>query len=162
MDFQFKPLGKTCAATGQPLVPGSWCHSVLVERQGQQVRLDYAANAWQGPPADAIGHWRSRVPLARMQPGQKVDPDALWRYFEQLTEEASPSQESQRYVAALLLLKLKRLRLVDVLTDDDGSTLLLEGLHGEGVFEVRNLQLPDADTSALQQQLKTQLATEWS
>jgi len=162
MDFQFKPLGKTCAATGRPLVPGSWCHSVVVERQGQQLRLDYAADAWQGPPTDAIGHWRARVPVAKYPLAVRVDPDALMRYFEQLSEEASPSQEPQRYVSALLLLRLKRLRLDDVRTEDDGSVLLLEGMHGEGVFEVRNLELPDADATELQQQLKSQLAAEWT
>jgi hypothetical protein len=162
MDFQFKPLGKTCAGTGRPLVPGSWCHSVLVERQGQQQRLDYAAEAWNGPPTDAIGHWRSRVPLPKNPQALRVDPDALWRYFEQLCEEASPSQDPQRYIAALLLLKLKRLRLDDVIAHDDGSILVLEGVHGEGMFEVPNLALPDAESSNLQQQLKVHLATEWA
>ena len=46
--------------------------------------------------------------------------------------------------------------------DEDGSVLVLEGLHGEGLFEVRNLQLPDAESAALQQELKQQLAAEWS
>lgn len=162
MDYHFKPLGKTCAATGQPLAPGSWCHSVVVERNGQQQRLDYSTSAWQGPPADAVGYWRTRVPLPRNPQAIRIDPDALMRYFEQLTEEASPNQEPQRYVAALLLLKHKRLKLVDVLTADDGQRLLLEGLHGEGVFEVADLQLPDAAASELQQALKTQLAMEWT
>lgn len=162
MEYHFKPLGKTCAASGEPLTPGSWCHSVVVERQGQQVRLDYAAAAWQGPPADAIGHWKMQVPLPKNPQSLKVDPEALMRYFEQLSEEASPSQEPQRYASALLLLKLKRLRLDDVRDDDDGTVLLLEGLHGEGLFEVRNLQLPDTDASQLQLELKQHLAAEWS
>ena len=103
MDYQFKPLGKVCAASGQPLIPGHWCHSVVVERQGQQLRLDYAEESWTGPPADALGYWKSRVPFPKNPQAIKVDPDALLRYFEQLSEEASPNQESQRYVSALLL-----------------------------------------------------------
>ncbi len=162
MDYHIKPLGKTCAATGQPLSPGSWCHSVVVERQGQQLRLDYADDAWQGPPPDAIGHWRIQVPLPKNPNAIKVDPDALMSYFEQLSEEASPGQEAQRYVSALLLLKLKRLRLEDVRRDDAGSFLILEGMHGEGLFEVANLQLPDEDATRLQQELKLQLAAEWT
>jgi hypothetical protein len=160
MDFQLKPLGKTCAATGQPLVPGSVCHSVVVERNGQFLRLDYSDAAWRGPPADAVGYWRTRVPLASSV--QRLDPDALMRYFEQLCEDASPSQDTNRYVAALLLLKLKRLQLDDVRQDDDGEYLLLSGSRGEGVFEVRNLQLPDAELSRLQQALKSHLAAEWT
>lgn len=162
MDFHFKPLGKTCAATGRPLVPGSWCHSVVVERNGQQQRLDYSAEVWQGPPSDAIGYWRVRVPMPKSPQSIRIDPDALMQYFEQLSEEASPNQESQRYVSTLLLLKMKRLKLVDIQESDDGPILLLEGLHGEGVFEVRDLQLSDADAAALQQELKTQLMAEWT
>jgi hypothetical protein len=162
MEYQLKPPGKTCAATGQPLVPGSVCHSVVVERQGQLIRLDYAADRWPGPPVDAVGHWTTTVPASKSAAGTNVDPESLWRFFEQLCEEASPSQDEARYAAALLLLKLKKLRLNDVRHDPDGAWLLLEGTHGEGAYEVRNLTLSDDDTRRLQQTLKTQLATEWS
>lgn len=167
MDYQFKPLGKVCATTGKPLVPGSWCHSVVVERSGQQLRLDFSEEGWRGPPSDAIGAWRCQVPLPRNPQNIRIDPDALMRYFEQLCEEASPAQETQRYICALLLLKWKRLRLDDVAgtADDDRPDehiLILEGTHGEGRFEVRNLQLPDDEALQLQNQLRTQLAGEWT
>lgn len=126
------------------------------------MRLDYAADSWNGPPEDAIGHWRVQVPFPKQAHLVRIDPDALMRYFEQLSEEASPSQEPQRYVMALLLLKQKRLQLVDALPDDEGDILRLEGLHGEGVFEVRNLALPDVDLNQLQDALKTQLAAGWT
>jgi len=163
VEFHFKPLGKSCATTGAPLQPGSWCHSVVVERNGQQQRLDYSEAGWSGAPADAIGHWRSQVPLPKSPHEVRIDPEALMRYFEQLSEEASPSQEPQRYVAALVLLKQRRLRLEDVQTDDEGrSQLILEGTHGEGLFQVTDLQLADADASRWQAELKTHLTTEWT
>ena len=160
MDYRLKPLGKTCAATGQPLAPGSVCHSVVVERDGQFVRLDYSPAGWQGPPPSAVGYWQLRVPPPK--PVHSIDPDALMRYFEQLCEEASPSQDVNRYVSALLLLKLKRLKLDDVRCDDDGEFLQLTGTRGEGTFDVRRLDLPDDELSQLQQSLKTQLAAEWT
>lgn len=161
MDYQLKPLGKTCAATGQPLAPGSLCHSVVIERDGQFVRQDYSEAGWQGPPANAVGYWQLRVPQPKQ--ARSVDPDALMRYFEQLCEEASPSQDVNRYVSALLLLKLKRLTLDDVrTTDGDGEFLLVSGTRGEGVFEVRRLELPDDELCHLQQALKNQLAAEWT
>lgn len=160
MDYQLKPLGKTCASTGQPLTPGTVCHSVVVEREGRLLRLDYSEAGWQGPPPDAIGYWRTVVPP--VEPARRIDPDSLMRYFEQLSEEASPRAETMRYVAALLLLKWKRLKLDDVRTDEEGEWLLLSGTRGEGVFEVRNLQLPDAELARLQHELKTQLSEEWT
>lgn len=162
MDYQLKPLGKTCSATGQPLAPGSLCHSVLIERQGQFVRLDYSESGWKGPPEGAIGHWVTEVPLVKNPGAQRVDPDALLQYFEQLCEEASPSQEANRYVSALLLLKLKRLKMDDVRHDEDGEWLILSGVRGEGPFEVRHLDMPDDELLGLQQQMKASLATEWA
>lgn len=160
MDYQLKPLGKTCASTGQPLIPGTVCHSVVVERDGRLVRLDYSEAGWQGPPPDALGYWRTVVPP--VEPARRIDPDSLMRYFEQLSEEASPRAEILRYVAALLLLKWKRLKLDDVRGDEEGEWLLLSGSRGEGVFEVRNLQLPDAELARLQHELKTHLSEEWT
>jgi hypothetical protein len=160
MDYQLKPLGKTCTATGQPLAPGSVCHSVVVERNGQFVRLDYSSGSWKGPPADAIGYWQTRVPEPKH--AHHIDPDALMRYFEQLCEEGSPNQDVSRYVSALMLLKMKRLKLDDVRRDEDGEHLQLSGLRGEGAFEARHLQLPDDELAGLQQQLKAQLAGEWT
>jgi hypothetical protein len=160
MDYQLKPLGKTCAATGQPLAPGHVCHSVVLERDGRFVRMDYSDAGWKGPPANAIGYWKSRVPAP--QHPHRVDPAALMRYFEQLSEESSPLQETSRFVAALLLLKLRRLKLDDVRRDDDGEFLQLSGTHGEGSFEVRHLQIPEAELAELQQHLKAQLAAEWA
>jgi hypothetical protein len=162
MEYQIKPPGRVCAASGQPLVPGSSCHSVVLERDGQLVRLDYAAEHWAGPPEGAVGHWTTHVPTPKHAGQQPVAPETLMRYFEQLCEQADPEQDETRYVAALLLLKLKRLRLNDVRQTDDDAWLLLEGAHGEGQYEVRNLSLSDEDVARRQQTLKAHLATEWT
>lgn len=162
MDYDLKPLGKTCSQTGKPLQPGSLCHSVVVERNGQLLRLDFSSEGWQGPPEGALGHWTTRVPKPRHEDAQRIDPDVLMRYFEQLQEDAAPRQDGAKYVAALLLLKQRRLRLDDVRQTDDGEFLVVSGLRGEGTFEVRNLQLPDAETQQLQQELRAQFAMEWT
>src|SRR5262245_767266 len=98
MDYHLKPPGKTCAATGRPLVPGAVCHSVLVDQEGSLVRLDYSDDGWQGPPAGHVGYWRTIVPAARDANAQRLDPETALRYFEQLSEEANPAHDRQRYV----------------------------------------------------------------
>lgn len=162
MDYHLKPLGKTCAGTGQPLAPGSVCHSVVVEKDGELLRLDFSEAGWQGPPPEIIGHWKSTVPADPTAGQLRLDPEPLMRYFEQLSEEASPVHDRLRYVLALLLLKYRKLRLDDARDGDGEEVLVLSGLHGEGSFEVPNLQLPDQETQQLQQELRTHLAAEWS
>lgn len=159
MEYRFPPLGKVCSATGKPLAPGSTCRSALWEQNGQQVRKDFSDEGWIGPPAGAIGYWVMQVPEQAGPP--KLDPEQLMRYFEQLTEEASPSQDETRYLLALLLLQQRRLKLETVRSDEDGDVLVLAGTRGEGTFEVPHLRLADADIQARQNSLRFQLAAEW-
>jgi hypothetical protein len=161
MDYHLKPLGKTCAATGKPLAPGSVCHSVLVEREGTLQRLDFSDEAWTGPPAGHFGHWTLQVPLAVDPKEARIDPEIALRYFEQLSEEASPLHEPTRYALALVLLQQRKLKLENVRLEDETEILELSGVHGEGNFEVFNYHLDDAETQRLQAELKIQLATEW-
>lgn len=161
MDYHFKPLGKTCAATGQPLPPGSECHSILIERAGEMLRLDYSAAGWNGIPNEAIGYWKVRVP-EKNPAGIVIDPEQLFRVYEQLSESPLPSQETQRYVLALWLLRKKRLQLDGSRFDGDDEYLQLSGTHGEGSSEVRNLRLPDDELKHLQSALQQQLAAEWN
>lgn len=162
MDYHFKSPGKTCAATGRALVPGSICHSVLLEKNGVLTRMDYSDEGWQGPPAGHIGYWKIIVPAAHDPREQQLDPDTAFRYFEQLNEESSPTTVRQRYVLMLVLLQHRRLRLDGAHTDDDGEVLELSGRNGEGNYEVQNLKLSDAETQLVQAELKVHLATEWN
>ncbi|MBX3450333.1 MAG: hypothetical protein KF777_12270 [Planctomycetaceae bacterium] len=162
MDYHFRSLGKTCAATGQPLAPGSLCHSVVVDEQGLLKRLDFSEEGWTGQPPQTVAHWRTRVPDQPAGATVPIDPDSLFRYFEQLSEEASPGTEETRYVLALHLLKHRRLTVVQAHGEADDELLELSGTHGEGQFFVRNLHLDDAAVGSLQNVLRQQLATEWS
>lgn len=162
MDYQLKPLGKTCAATGEELAPGSVCYSALVEENGQLLRLDYSERGWTGPPKGAIGHWRGVVPAAEEARPKPLDPEALFRCFEQMSEDASPAQDKFRYVLALLLLQKRRLKLDGSRTDGDASYLQFVGSHGEGPYEVRDQQLTSEEIEQLEQGLAAQLAAEWS
>src|SRR5271155_4544764 len=111
MDYHLKPLGKICAATGKPLLPGSVCHSVLVEKEGSLVRMDFSQEGWSGVRPEYVGHWIVDVPEAPDPKTLRIDPDAALRYFEQLSEEAEPVHEKTRYVLALVLLQHRKLKL---------------------------------------------------
>jgi hypothetical protein len=160
MDYQLKPLGKSCSQTGKPLGPGEVCYSAVVEKGNEWVRLDFSAGAWSGPPEGALGYWRLTVPARDQTRRRALDPDALLRHFEQLCEDANPTRESFRYVLALLLVQRRRLRITLTRSDADGSVLELAGMQGEGPFEVRDQQLSELEIAALQQELETSLMAE--
>ncbi|MBW3541577.1 MAG: hypothetical protein KY476_15015 [Planctomycetes bacterium] len=155
MDYRLRPIGRTCAASGEPLPPGSRCVSALVERDGELVRLDFAEAHWSGPPEGTIGHWRSRASDAGAPGSQPLDPDSLMEHFERLCEEDVPATEKLRYVLALLLLQKKRLKLEGSRTIDDDDWFELIGTRAEGPFLIRDQQLNAAEIEELQQRLTT-------
>ncbi len=165
MDYQFRPLGKKCAATGADLVPGSVCHSVLLEQDGEITRLDYSDEAWTGPPPGTIAVWLCVIPKPVEVRRNLFEPQTLMRYFEQLTEEAQPAQEKLRYILALLLLQKRLLRLdgsrLDSTAGGEDEYLQLSGTHGEGQYEVQDLHLADTEMHELQAELNARLAAEW-
>jgi hypothetical protein len=160
MDYQLKPLGKTCSQTGITFGPGDVCYSAVVEKGNEWVRLDFSAGAWTGPPQGALGYWRLIVPARDQTRRHALDPDALLRHFEQLSEDGNPARENFRYVLALLLVQRRRLRITQTRSDGDGTVLELAGLQGEGPFEVRDQRLGESEITALQQELETSIMAE--
>ena len=158
MQYHVRPLGSVCAATGEPLRPGGRVRSALVLRDGAQVRLDYALTAWSGPPPGTLGHWAVRVPLEDETQDTKPDADALFRLLEtddDADARLNPEQDRLRYAAAVMLLAEKRLELSDTRTDDGDTYLILTGSGGEGPFEVRDLQMDEAEVGGLEAAMKT-------
>ena len=154
MEFNIRPLGKTCAATGQPLSSGQRCWSVLFEREGRLVREDYSDESWQGPPENAVGHWSCIVPEDPDSDRPRLmDADSLFDYFQQLDESPNRIQQQYRYVLALLLLRTRRLTLESVEEIDDRPTMRLIGTGGEGPFEVPEEHLEEGQIQTLQEQL---------
>lgn len=158
MDFQLRPVGKTCEKTGQPLTPGEMCHSVLIERQGKLTRLDFSHEAWAGPPEDAIAHWQLQVPESNEKQSQVLTTDDLMTYFEELSEAPNIMQEKLRYVLALILLQRRRLKLEGSRSDGEVEYLQLSGSRGDGDFEVRDQDLDEEEIEQLQNELSVGMA----
>jgi hypothetical protein len=159
MDYQLKPLGKTCSKSGAKLLPGDTCYSAVVSKGNQWERIDFSRDAWQGPPEDAIGYWRTIVP-PQTEPRRRLDPDALLRHFEQLCEDANPAQDKFRYVLALLLVQRRRLRITGTRTEGTTTILELSGMQGEGPFTVPEQQLKPDEIETLENELNERLTAE--
>ncbi|MFT4556437.1 MAG: hypothetical protein ACI92S_001782 [Planctomycetaceae bacterium] len=160
VDYQLKTIGKTCAGTGELLKAGTTCHSVLVDRDGELLRLDYSEEGWKGPPEDSVGEWLAIVPDDTPKP-KVIDTEALMRYFEQLSEDPNPAHDQMHYVLALLLLQKRRLRFDGQRTDEDGNEFLqVIGSKSEGPYEVADQELDDTEIANLQAALNAQLEAE--
>lgn len=153
MDFNVRPVAKTCTATGEELQPGRPCWSVLIEQDGRIIRQDFSEESWSGPPEGVIGYWQSMIPDRTSSPGTLLDADALFDYFLQLSEAPNKVELDYQYVLALLLLRKKRLLLEESTTVDDQPAMRLIGAGGEGPFDVVERDLSADRIQELQNQL---------
>jgi hypothetical protein len=105
------------------LQPGEQFYSVLIADGAEVVRRDYGEEAWNGPPDDAVGWWKSRMAEANAKKMNWAPNDVMLHYFQQLEEQAG--QEDIRYVLTLLMVRRRILRLEESEIDDAGRELLV-------------------------------------
>jgi hypothetical protein len=150
-DYEIQGPTKVCAATGRELKPGDRFHAVLVEQAGKLVRIDYATEAWPGPPPDAVAHWNGRVREANKPRKPVVNDDMLLGCFDRLKDTTDPDGSNFRYVVALLLMRRKRYRFEDVIRDPAGrDVLLLKDAKGGMVHQVTDPRLTDDQIATVQ------------
>jgi hypothetical protein len=153
VEYQIQSGQRQCCITGRMLEPGDLCYSVLVEDGSRLVRRDYSAEAWQGPPPEAVGYWQSRVPARDQTRRPVIDDDVLMDCFTRLAGEAEPAQLSFRYVVALLLMRRKRLKFEDVRVEEGREVLCLRCPQTKATHDVVNPALSDDEIKSVQDEV---------
>jgi hypothetical protein len=153
-DYEIQGPTKVCVATGRELKPGDRFHAMLVEQSGKLVRLDYSAEAWSGPVADAIAHWSGHVPSSDKPRKPVVNDDMLLDCFDRLKDSTDPDGMNFRYVVALLLMRRKQFRFEDAFRDPNGhDVLLLRDTRNKTVHQVADTRLSDEQIAVVQSEV---------
>jgi hypothetical protein len=151
IDYQIQPNTRRCAATGRELRPGEKYVSVLLDEAGKFVRKDYAAEAWQGPPAGAFGFWAGRIPPAQAKRRPPIDDELLLDCFGRLEGQEEPGRVNFRYVLALLLLRRRRLKFEEAREEAGREVLCLRCTRTGARHQVVNPGLGDDELTAVQE-----------
>jgi hypothetical protein len=160
LDFDIQRCTRRCAALDRELAPGETFYSVLVPRGADVVRQDYSREAWQGPPENALGWWKSQMPDASGVKKATLAPsDVLLQYFEQL--ESDPTRQDLRYVLALLMVRRRIMRLEDTERGETGlETLVLACARNEAEYRTP-VAVPSEERAAeIQRELEKLLYSE--
>jgi hypothetical protein len=123
IDYEVQRCTRQCAATGRQLEPGETFYSVLAVEGAQVARRDYAAEAWHGPPEDALGWWKSRMPERDAHKLRWAPNDVMLHLLEEL--ESQGELRDMRYVLALLLARRRVARLEESEFDATGQEWLV-------------------------------------
>jgi hypothetical protein len=137
MDYEIQRCTRHCSTSGRELLPGEPFYSALVAEGAELCRLDYAADAWQGPPENAIGWWKSEIPDPKNRRMHWAPNDVMLQFFDELSgqpdepsgqpDEPSeePDKRAMKYVLSLLLVRRRVMRLEENETDEQGNPLMV-------------------------------------
>jgi hypothetical protein len=123
IDFDIQRCSRRCVATDREFTPGEMFYSVLIPQGAEVVRQDYSQRAWEGPPENAIGWWRSQLPEPHAKRGNWAPHEVMLDYFQRLQEQSG--QEDVRYVLTLLMVRRRIFRLEDSQVDEAGREHLI-------------------------------------
>ena len=144
-----------CATTGRTLAPGELVYGVLAQRDGGYVRLDIAAEAWDGyDRSAALSWWRRTVPQPEKRAARvRLDPATLARIFADLAEREEQQHQAFRYIVGLCLLRARKLSLERIERDAAGVSWLHLTERGGVRHRLRDPALGSADEAGLTDQL---------
>jgi hypothetical protein len=158
IDYEVQRCSRRCAATDRELKDGEVCYSALVADGAAVVRRDYAAEAWQGPPEQAIGWWKTTVVDPQAGRPHWAPNDVMLNYFERLLDD--PAADDARYVMALLLVRRRVLRAEGQERDAAGrETLVLYCSRNEAQYRVAEVMPTPERARAIEQHLAELLQT---
>jgi hypothetical protein len=123
MDYEVQHSTRHCTVTGREFAPGETYYSVLVSEEAELKRRDYAADAWQGPPENAVGWWKSQIPDRTTARKRWAPNDVMLHFWDELAEQAD--KQDMRYVLTLLLIRRRVFRLEEEKFDAEGQEMLI-------------------------------------
>jgi hypothetical protein len=123
MDYEVQHSSRRCSVSGRSFAPGETYYSALLPEGADVVRHDYAADAWQGPPAEAIGWWKSQVPNPTEKKKHWAPNDVMLQFWDDLA--AMPDKQDMRYVLTLLLVRRRVFRLEEEKRDEQGREVMV-------------------------------------
>jgi hypothetical protein len=95
---------------------------VLLADGADLKRLDYSSGVWQGPPPEAIGWWKSRIPERNAGKKHWAPNDVMLHFWDELAEQSD--KQDMRYILTLLLIRRRVFRLEEEGRDDQGREQL--------------------------------------
>jgi hypothetical protein len=134
MDYEVQHCTRHCSTTGREFAPGETYYSALVDDAGNWKRLDFAAEAWAGPPADAVGWWKSKIPLRHNTKKHWAPNNVMLDFWDTLANQ--PDRQDIRYVLTLLLVRRRVFRWEDENSHDEHQWLTVYCPRRDATYDV--------------------------
>jgi hypothetical protein len=159
-EWNIQSRATQCAVSGRPFEKGERVFSALYWREGQYVRIDLNAEAWQArnDNIEPLSAWQADfVPAPPPAPEtlKKDDAEGLLR---RLVAGNEPGTRNARYILALMLERKKVLRQVERQKNEENSILVYEHLPSGEVWLIEDPGLKLGELKSVQDEVAHLLA----
>lgn len=150
--YEVEHSSRRCSVTGREFAPGEAYYSALMVEGADLKRYDYAGEAWQGPPENAIGWWKTEVPDRNTSKKHWAPNDVMLDFWDQLAEQ--PDKQDMRYVLTLLLIRRRVFRLDEEKHDpSEREIVVVYCPRREATYEVPAVPPESSRIDEIQQEL---------
>ena len=125
-DYKFDASSRRCRTCGRVFEVGEGYFSAVVETNQEDLfqRQDFCAPCWKPPEGGYFSYWKTRVPEAEPETHRGprlIDTGRLMELFEHLADSEEIQARRFRYVLALVLMRKRRLKVVESRRLKDGG-----------------------------------------
>lgn len=158
MDFKISRGQKQCSVCARPFADKEKFFVGLSPRAGEEGtfdRMDMCAQCWERQGPGALTAWWPNEYSAQKRPAL-LDPDLLWQVFHKARAGKEAEMPKFAYVAALGLMRLKKLKLKATRRTGKGEVLVFETpgkAKDREEFEIVNPALDEAGVEQVQDRL---------
>lgn len=157
-DWQMPRRAENCVGCAKSFEVGDAIRVALYESAAGYERRDFCATC--PPPVEPapLAVWRTRRPTPSTRPAQAFDREAIFGFFQRLTDSTEAAHIQFRFVLALLLWRKRVLKFTETKLAGDGEIWRFATLRGDQTFDVTKPDLDEDQIERLSAQLEDLLA----
>ena len=158
MEWNIQKFGSECGNCRQKFAEGDSLISAIFDRGEQFERKDYCPACWQKvePEKAHFSFWKTHVPTKEEERKLLVDDNVLLDFFMRLANEQGDQPEHKakfRYILALVLMRKKVLRFLDISREDGREYIVLRYPREKLEFKVLDPGLTEEEADTVKEDL---------
>ena len=158
LNFDFKRSGRKCSLKDRTFESGEEFYAALIDIDGDLERRDYAAESWDGAPADCVGWWKSKMPDLDNDRVYWAPNHLLLAYFQHAFNKG-PQAEDVAYVMAILLLQKRILQMIENDESTNPPTLIVHHRKTKTDYAIAVPEISSHRMNEIQNELSEHLFT---
>jgi hypothetical protein len=150
--WKLEKLGKICTECKKNFNRGDKIASSIFEKDGKFLRQDYCLDCWKTLKPASFSYWLSTYPEPKES--KLKDPGLLIEFFKRLLQEDAPVYEKVKFFTALMLLRKRKLKLLQTLTKDNKMFMQFEKIWDAETVEIAIPCIKDDEIIQIKDQLQ--------